>query len=239
MKLRYGIASFRRPECKTIDTLVRAGVSLEDICVALQDRAELNAYRAKHPDVRYIVREADCAAGNRNTLIGAMGAPVVLMDDDISSFAIKRPGTNFKRVVKREEFEPEFVRAIEEATANRCCLMGVAATGNDLVARGRSEYSYDVLLQGSFVVVLKDGVRFDERWKMVEDYELSLRAILHGHTLRANYISVNKPQNGTNAGGLHDRYARGELTGWIEMLAKQYPMFKPNKAKTGGQVRFG
>ena len=239
MLLRYGIPSYKRPECKTVDMLINAGVSCENIYVSLQDESQLEQYKAVHPDIQYVVRQADCAAGNRNTLLEALGAPLVLLDDDIRAIAIKQTDSNFKRAITREEFEAVIEAAIIRGQENKCSVVGFADTTNNLVARGREEYSYDVLLQGSFLVVLSGDIRFDERWKMVEDYELSLRTILQSHTLRSNYVSAFKPQNGTNAGGLHDRYENGELTWWIERLSKKYPMFKPNKAKTGGRVRFG
>lgn len=239
MTLRYGIPSYKRPECKTVDMLINAGVSRENIFVSLQDGRQLEQYKAVHPNIQYIVRHADCAAGNRNTLLETIGAPLVLLDDDIRAIAIKHKGGNFKRAATTAEFEPVIEAAIQQARENKCSIVGFAATTNDLIARNREEYSYDVLLQGSLLVVLNGDIRFDERWKMVEDYELSLRTILRSHTIRANYVSAFKPTNGTNVGGLHDRYVNGELAIWIDRLSKKYPMFVPNKAKTGGRVRFG
>ena len=239
MRKAYCIASYNRPKCATVDTLLNAGICAEDIYVSLQKEGQLQKYKEIHPNIRYIVRDADCAAGNRNTLIDEVGAPLILLDDDITSFAIKQNGKNFKRAEKFEDFSVLLDKAVDEAKLNKCAVVGISANTNDLVARRRQEYSYDVLLQGSFLVVLNDGVRFDDRWKMVEDYELSIRVILKSHTLRANYLSVNKPKNGENEGGLHERYANGELPQWIERLEKCYPIFKANKQKTGGQIKFG
>lgn len=239
MRKVYCIASYNRPECVTVDTLLKAGICDKDIYVSLQKEDQEAQYKAVHPTINYIVREADCAAGNRNTLIDEVGTPLILMDDDIRAFAVKKRGENFKRVEKFEDFSQMMDKAIAHAQFNKCALVGIAANTNDLVARAREEYSVDVLLQGSFLVVIGGGVRFDERWKMVEDYELSLRVILKSHTLRANYLSVIKPKNGENAGGLHERYAAGELPRWIERLEKCYPMFKANKQKTGGRIKFG
>ncbi len=85
-----------------------------------------------------------------------------------------------------------------------------------------------------------DNIMFNEKWKMVEDYEIALRTIRKGgHTLRANALCARKPKNGTNEGGLHERYVNGELGKWIARLALVYPEFKPNKDKTGGHIKFG
>ncbi len=231
MVLRYAIASYKRPQCKTVDTLICAGVPCENIYVSLQDDAELGKYKATHPDIQYIVRCADSAAGNRNTLIEAVGAPLVLLDDDITSICIKKQNTNFSIISDRLKWEEEIYSAILHGADNKCGIVGVAPTSNNMIAKRRKKYSYDVLLQGSFLIILDKNIRFDEKWKMCEDYELSLRTILHSHTLRANYISANKPTNGSNQGGLHDRYLNGELEKYIELLEKNTQCLRRTRAK--------
>lgn len=234
----YGIASYKRPECKTIDLLNSLGVENNRIFVALQDESEIEKYKAFHKDVNYIVRKADCAAGNRNTLIQRLPKPLVLLDDDLKAFVIRRNGQNFKRMTTADEVENELEIAIEEARLNKCEMIGFSATENNMVARARPDFSYDVLLQGSMLIALGD-TEFDENWKMVEDYEISLRIIhRNGHTIRANQISAIKPKNGTNEGGLHERYENNELPIWTRRLGQKYKEFKPNKTFTGGRVKF-
>ena len=232
----YGIASYRRPECKTVKTLVAAGVSKKDIVIAVQDRSDYEEYRKKHSGVNIIFREADSAAGNRNTLLKEIhDRPLCLLDDDIVSFGVY--GHNFK--VDTEKALELLNDVYSSAKRNACALAGISATSNSIVARARSDESIDVLLQGSVLLFLDDGLFFDERFKMVEDYELCLRAIYGSkHTLRNNRIVANKPQNGTNEGGLHERYARGELPYWIDKLDRLYPIFKPNKQKNGGSIKW-
>lgn len=237
--MKFGIPSYHRPECKTVDTLIAGGIDPSDIFVALQGKKEVERYKELHPNVNFLLREADCAAGNRNTLIDALETPFVLLDDDITSIAEKLPGGNFRGAEWRKIVSDRIPRAIETAEENGCQIIGIAPTTNSMVARGRGEYSYDCVLQGSFLVML-EPIKFNEKWKMVEDYEIALRTIRRGgHTLRANWLSVRKPKNGTNQGGLHERYASGELQTWISRLAQVYPEFKPNKDKLGGYVRFG
>ena len=233
--LNYGIPSYKRPQCDTISTLLKLGVEKDRIAVSLQE--DDKAYKKIHPDIHFFLRNADCAAGNRNTLIKNMDMPLVLLDDDITGFAIRKNGINFKRITDIAEFEAEIESAIAEAKENKVSLIGASANANNLVARGRDKYSFDCLLQGSFLVMLSP-VLFDEEWKMVEDYELSLRLLKKRHTMRMNQITAFKPKNGTNDGGLHARYASGQLPSWTAKLAQKYPYFKPNKTLTGGQVRF-
>lgn len=232
----YGIASYHRPECRTVRTLLEAGVSKSNIVISVQDDDDYAEYRRRHKGIAIVYREADSAAGNRNTLLKEIKErPLCLLDDDIVSFGVY--GKNFKVNT------PEALSALEgvcaSAKKNGCTIAGIAATGNSIIARARSAESIDVLLQGSVLLFMDDKTFFDERFKMVEDYEICLKAIYGGqHTLRDNRLVANKPQNGTNAGGLHDRYVRGELPFWIAKLEKLYPIFKANKQKNGGSIKW-
>lgn len=232
----YGIASYRRPECRTVKTLLDAGVRKRDIVISVQDEKDLAQYKAKHPDIRIVYRPADSAAGNRNTLLmNIKERPVCLLDDDIVSFGVFEK--NFRADTKKGLAALESV--LESAKKNGCTIAGIAATSNGIIARNRSAESIDILLQGSVLLFMDRDTFFDERFKMVEDYEICLKAICNGkHTLRDNRIVANKPQNGTNVGGLHERYMRGELPSWIIRLEKLYPIFKANKQKNGGSIKW-
>ena len=234
----YGIASYHRPECRTIKTLLDAGVPFEDIVVSVQDENDLQEYKKKHPDIRIIFRKTDCAAGNRNTLLNNITErPLCLLDDDISSFCIFTQDGRF--LVNTPEALKQLEQLAKTAQVNNSPIAGVSAVANGIIARNRPDYTIDALLQGTVIIMLSKNLRFDERFKMVEDYEISLKTIYSGfHTIRYNYLAANKPKNGTNKGGLHDRYAKGELPLWLERLHKKYPLFKVNKAKTGGDIKW-
>ena len=232
----FAIASYHRPECRTVRTLLEAGVSKNDMVVALQDEADIPLYKENYPDIRFIYRKADCAAANRNTLLDEIKErPICLLDDDIVSFCYRFENRMFRTDTKKSlDIIFDFSKKI---AGNNCSLAGISPTNNNILAKNRPEISVDNLLQGSVLIFFTPDLRFDERFKMVEDYELSLRVIYSGqHLLRENYVCANKPKNGTNAGGLHDRYARGELPFWLNILHKKYPMFKVNKNKTGGDI---
>ena len=96
MGLIYGIPSYHRPECRTVKTLLNAGIEPERIVVSLQDKSDVATYREKYPSVRFIFRETDCASGNRNTLLENIDArPICLLDDDIRGFSMFS-GENFR-----------------------------------------------------------------------------------------------------------------------------------------------
>ena len=116
-------------------------------------------------------------------------------------------------------------------------LAGVSATTNGMNARKYPDNTVDVVLQGTVLIVFDKDIRFDESFKMVEDYELCCKVIYRGkHTLRYNYLAANKPKNGAEQGGMHERYSNNELPFWLKRLSAKYPLFKVNKNHTGGRI---
>lgn len=232
----YGIASYKRPECRTVRTLLEAGVNKEDIVISTQCLEDYEEYKKRH-GLETLYRETDCAGGNRNTIIQAFsGQDILLLDDDITGFVVH----NGKRFLKNDLMFIEKVPwMFEFSKKNGATLFGISATTNNLIRRARYEYDFKVVLQGTVIGVVGGGARFDERFKMLEDYEISLRETKSGGlTMRFNDYSVYKPKNGTNEGGMHERYANGELKYWIDMLSRRYKEFLPNKDKTGGMAFF-
>ena len=232
----YGIASYKRPECKMVRTLLESGVKKEDIIVSTQTEDDYNEYKNR-VECEVIFAKKDSAAGNRNTILNYVDRPVILLDDDVIGF-YKFLGGKWQKDTTGGLASLEGM--FKTAEENGCCLYGVSANTNGIITRNRYEFDINTLFQGTVLGVLDSKIRFNESWKMVEDYELCLRLIRKGaRLLRANYISAGKPKNGSNAGGLHERYAQGQLPYWIDALEKTYPEFKANKKKDGGQLRIG
>ena len=231
--MKIGIASYKRPKCRTASTLLDAGISPSDIYIGVQTEEDYKEYSDAH-QVNVIYAPSDCAGGNRNNLIKSIDDELLLLDDDITSFAYwngQKYITDTKTALKR------MLESLQ-GVADEWALAGVSPTANGLIRKSRSEISYLTLLQGTVLFVKDKSLLFNEKWKMVEDYEISLRAIRMGlNTIRLNNFVANKPKNGSNAGGLHERYANNELPIWITRLSKVYPEFKPNKDKTGGYVK--
>lgn len=237
----YGIASYNRLALRTLKTLREAGIPISDVFVSVQTKKDLQAYREAHPEIadHIIYRKNDCAAGNRNTLLEMIDKrPICLLDDDITGFSVADDGKTFKKNTKAGL---ELIESLPEVMdKNGITVAGISATANSLILRNRTEYSVDTVLQGTVIIVNDNTTRFNEKYKMVEDYELSLRMIYRGDSLiRANYVAATKPKNGSNLGGLHNRYASGELKGWLKLLHKEYPIFRINKDFTGGHIRWG
>lgn len=95
-------------------------------------------------------------------------------------------------------------------------------------------YSFNTLLQGGLNFVIKsEEIKFDEKWDMLEDYELNLRMIRQGYIIaRVNNIVPNKSLMGKEKGGMYDRYQRGEQELWLRRLVNKYPDMVTKKDRT-------
>lgn len=232
-RIIYGIPSFRRVQCKTAEMLLNYGIEPGDIVISVQTEQDYEEYRAiwGRRGVNILFREADCAAGNRNTILDKY-KKVLLLDDDITSFA-QDTGKSFTNI--RGGFDDIIADMFKIAEDNGAELFGVAPTDDRRLAVRRGRYSIDVLLQGTVMGV--KAMRFNEKYKMVEDYEISLRAIQSGKRIfRFNAITARKPQNGTNSGGYHEKYVSGEQKEWIKKLEREFSIFKANKDFKGGRL---
>lgn len=235
----YAIASYHRPKCRTVKALLDADVPKENIVISLQDESEIEEYKKYHDDIKIIYRKGSCLSENRNTILDEIPErPICLLDDDITSFCYyDKKNSKFITDTKKS------LSMIDDLTKisieNNCEFFGISANANAIITANRPEISIDILCQGTVLIMLSDSLRYDVKQKMVQDYEICLRTIYQGkHLLRGNYIAANKPQNGTNEGGLHDEYKRKENLYWHKVLAKKYPIYKINKKGNGGTIQW-
>lgn len=231
----YGIPSYRRPECRTVGTLLENGVNAEDIIVSVQTEEDYAEYSRSGLGVTIIKGEADCAAGNRNTILRNCSRPIVLLDDDISSFGVW-DGKTYRKDTRG--VLNGILRLIEYGQDKTSCI-GISPSSNGMVRQGRPIWQKNVLLQGTFLIVFDKSVLFDENFKMLEDYEYSISLVKKARgTLRFNNYVALKPSNGTNKGGMHERYENGEQPKWNSLLHMKHSEYIPNKKNTGGTVKW-
>lgn len=181
--MKFGIASYHRPELPTLNLLVRAGVDLRDIIVSTQTKSDFEKYKKRWPKANIIYAEKDCAAGNRNTILSAVNSPIWLLDDDITSFAVAKKG----RYRAGNEETIRFFAAV--VAANRKEVVGLSPNANNLTMRNRPRYSWGCVLQGTALYIPDSRIRFNEEYKMVEDYELCLRQLVRGGAHLESIIS--------------------------------------------------
>ncbi len=232
----FGIPSYKRPQCKTAHMLLENGIDKHDIVISVQTREDRDAYKKLH-DVEIIYGEADCAAGNRNTILKYVGQPVILMDDDVYGINVYyETERKFKRNTAEALSNVKYME--DEARKIHAQVFGIAANSNVIIRGARYKTDINVLLQGTFIGIMNSALRFNTSYKVVDDYELCCRIIKQGGTtLRFNDFSCAKPKNTSNAGGCKERYENGELQKTIKRMSKEYSFFVPNKHYDGGALK--
>lgn len=229
--MKIGIPSYKRPQCLTVKTLLDAGVEKGDIYIGVQTVEDYEAYKEMHDGIEIILGKADCCAGNRNNLVSALGAPIILMDDDITGFAVW-DGKNFKK-----DTETAIRELLACSERYKCALLGISPSTNGLVRAGRNSVSRDTLVQGSFMVLNVDE-RFNENYKVIDDYELSCSLVKKGlPVLRLNNFAVIKKKNTETEGGCFEQYKNGALKKYLRLLEEEYEFFEANKNYTGGSIK--
>lgn len=244
----YGIASYHRLECKTLKTLLDLGIEKENITISLNDINDYNSYKEKYKDIRVIYKEGNCVANNRNNLLDnhKIGDKLIVLDDDIISFRrwnIKNDNSKYGKLYKietKQELEQILNECFKETEKIGNNKFGIYAISNTMMIKGTIEtqglYSINKMFQGCFCGFIVDKeTRYDNDFRVLDDYELVLRDIKNGKfVLRRNDIVSDTPKMGSSEGGYHDLYKKGIQKEYMIKLFKKYPgMFKIKKDYSG------
>lgn len=213
------IPSYQRAgRASTIDFL-RGGVyGCEDIIVSTQTEDDYQAYKKAYAGKATIIyREGNSVGDNRNTLLewaqknGVSFA--VMLDDDIRSFRFM----NGKRITTPEQAHELFLRCFWLASGEGSPLWGCYPCDNRLSMKPKVRCT---LLTGTLLGFLDTTLRFDNRYRIKEDYELSLRLMRQGRkVLRFDSFGVTA-QHKTEGGCFADWGNQGR---YADMLVEQYP----------------
>lgn len=231
----YAIASYHRPKCKTYHALKECGIEDERIVVCLNDSNDYKAYRQNLGSrARIILREGIYVSFNRNTCLNQFedGSKILLLDDDIRSFQKWHECSETKcgRLINlTNNFEREVKKIFDFMQKNGINYAGVISTDNKMniskLNRTGEQYSYNTLLQGGFNFIIKNNkIAYDEKMKILDDYELCLRLIRQGQIIaRNNTIIANKARMGKEKGGYYEIYKTTNLQKqYLNLLKRKY-----------------
>lgn len=231
----YAIASYHRPKCKTYHALKECGIEDERIVISLNDSNDYKAYRQNLGSrARIILREVMYVSFNRNTCLNQFedGSKILLLDDDIRSFQkwYECSETKCGRLINlTNNFEREVKKIFDFMQKNGINYAGVISTDNKMniskLNRTGEQYSYNTLLQGGFNFIIKNNkIVYDEKMKILDDYELCLRLIRQGEIIvRNNTIIANKARMGKEKGGYYEIYKTTNLQKqYLNLLKRKY-----------------
>ena len=234
--IRYGIACFHRPECKTLHTLTSMGAKSDRILIATNCHDDYEEYsRLYGSKFNVIYREKKNVAGNRNNIIEELGTPCVILDDDIMEFGkydrhVTKWG-RFEKIADIRLLDSLMCECFSMAKKQNAALFGVAASDHTKTAAdhfdGMERYSLNGNFQGGFCGYLQNDLRHDESYDVLDDYELNLRILANGgNILRRNDLYARKGKMAGNAGGCKDLYDSGAQERCMKQLSKQWgPLF--------------
>lgn len=171
---------------------------------------------------------------NRNTCLNQFedGSKILLLDDDIRSFQkwYECSETKCGRLINlTNNFEREVKKIFDFMQKNGINYAGVISTDNKMniskLNRTGEQYSYNTLLQGGFNFIIKNNkIVYDEKMKILDDYELCLRLIRQGEIIaRNNTIIANKARMGKEKGGYYAIYKTTNLQNqYLNLLKRKY-----------------
>lgn len=151
---------------------------------------------------------------------------VVMVDDDVKACGYVRVDDQSVKhcKIKPETWQRESAKLFELARSVGFRLWGVATQG-----AARSVYPYKPFLWRSYVTASfcglcrESGIRFDESFRVKEDYELNLRCIVEdGGVVAARHIYWENSHWGDD-GGCKDYRTQSMEQDAIDMLKKKYP----------------
>lgn len=239
----YGIASYHRLECKTYKTLLNNGIPNERILISVNCKEDYEQYsRLYGESVRIIYKEKNNVAGNRNNLLDAMSGDIVILDDDITSFKrySKNHGKHGNFVnIKIGELDKIMEQCFSKARSIDCSVFGFASSKNQLIAEKHyiknATYSINGNFQGGFCGYINTNLRHDEKYDVLDDYELNIRILATGgNILRRNDVYAEKGKMAQNKGGCMELYRQGAQSRCMRQLERQWGfMFKTKKQDKG------
>lgn len=245
--IRYGIASYHRPHCKTLKTLLDMGAEPERLLVHLNDRNDLALYKARwdgKAELRY--ERKYNAAGNRNNILDYLADTeddFIILDDDIRSFvAFDMNAGKWGRWNKIDDIR-ELDRYMEECFAKArsvgADIFGCTSASNSMVTKGTIKsdgiWSVNKNFAGVISGITNKSIRYDETYDTLEDYELNLRVLRRGgRLLRRNGITAFSDPMMKTEGGMREHYEAGLKPICLQRIADEYgDMVRIKKDGTG------
>ena len=224
----FAIPTYNRPERqKTVEYLLAEGA--EHVVLFVQNRYE--EYEERYGKMVEIVRtKATSISSNRNAILDeCQGHKVVMMDDDIRRVDRYDPTVN-----KWERPTPPFLPFVEhnfeDAEQVGAEIWGVYPIHLRLYIKTRPERQNLTLLIGTVMGMFAGTRRFDEQFRVDEDFDFCARILLDGKkSVRWNKWAADAEHR--TKGGCDQDWETEEQ--YARLLAQKYPRllsFAPDKS---------
>lgn len=233
----YCIPTYKRENLPTLDMLRAAGVDRDRILVSTQTEEDFGVIC--HRYFKYctpLYREGKCVGDNRNYLMERCGQEgynkIVMLDDDIKSIDIVSGKKN--RPLTPQELEPTFAYCFAQAKRHNAPLWGLYPVNNAFFQRTRTLRRS--ILIGTVMGITDNTLRYDETYRIKEDYELCCRVMAQGRNcMRFDVLSANAAHK--SRGGCKDEWNKQSRIVYAHLLAEKYPTLIALSNKPG-EVKF-
>ena len=234
----YGIPSYKRAEKQeTLDFLLRMGVNPEQIYIIVQTNDDYKEYKNRYGSVCNVVYEpADGVSAARNNVLNLLidKDDLLMMDDDVSSFAVGSKGKKFVEI-QAAQFESVVKRMFDINAQLHGRMFGMYPVWNEFFMS--NDISTKVTVNTVLGFPKGFPLRFNEKYKAKEDIELCGRILSSGgRVVRFNNIAY-KAKHRTNPGGAYDAWhsdINKRLSSELELI---YPDVFSVKSNNPNEVR--
>lgn len=226
-----GIPTYNRKEIKTIKFLQDAYLR-EEIIISTQCEDDYRYILEKYGRQCVVIyRKGECVGDNRNSILEYCQSngikEVLMLDDDIHSIRTT------DRRLKGKEFRI-FSNEIENiARQSGATLFGCYP--NDCILSFKKSVTQNILT-GTYFGIMNTSLRFDPKFRIKEDYELSLRVIQKGlRVLRFNFFAPTAEHK--SKGGCEQDWNNNK-TEFTDMLLAAYSDYIKRDYKNKNEIRW-
>ncbi len=233
----YCIPTYKREKLPTLDLLRVARIGPKRIIVSTQteeDCAKISKIYEGCCTVIYA--PGSCVGDNRNNLMEYCERngyhKIVMLDDDIKSIDILSGKQN--RPLTPQELESTLSYCFAQAERNNAPMWGMYPVNNAFFQRVRTLRRS--ILIGTVMGITDNTLRYDETFRVKEDYELCCRVMAQGRNcLRFDVLSANAAHK--SSGGCEGEWNKTSRRIYAHLLKEKYPELIELSSKPG-EVKF-
>lgn len=228
------IPSYKRAgKVTTLDFLGDA-FSKEEIIIGTQSKEDYDAYKTAYGDKATVIyKEGFCCSDNRNNLLEycqEQGITETLqLDDDIRHVI-----TMYRQKLMGKEFRTLMEQCFDICHKNDIVMFGGYCCENPFMMSRTAKRN---IIVGMLCAILDTSVRFDKKFKIKHDYELSLRMMQQGRRV-VRFNSFAAAASHKSAGGCSEWWNSKDYQVEADWLVEAYPNLVAHHSTKKGEIKF-
>ncbi len=240
----FGIASYDRAEKQhMLNYLHGLGYPKERIIISTQIESDFEEYKKRYDSIATIIyRNGDNISKNRNTVLMYAekyynGVPLIMCSDKVRSIMYMEDGRTVE-IKEPEIFDRLIKKSIQITKKLGGILFGLNSIGNAFYMKHTISTNKPML--GCFMGILDSNLRFDERFRLKEDWQLILDCIDKGkRTIRFDDIAIKATLH-TKGGCYKDWNSKNDEINRnaSNLLLQLYPTITTRHSKRINEIRF-